>query len=149
MVKIIFIVAIYFSLTFSLFPSDILNDVKSLDSSKVVADTSFNLYHYNPFQFLDMLKRFSFPTFTLWKEYKNWIKKEDIPKLIKLLDSKDSCANVSIATSSFLDMKFSTVGQEAAYMILSFQKGIYPPGLNSSIYVWNKNDIIKWWEKNK
>lgn len=119
------------------------------DSSKVNADTSFNLYNYTPLEFIEILKEFSFPTFTLWKEYENWVKEEDIPRLIILLDSKDSCANINSALSSFADMNYSTVAQEAAYMILSFQTGKYPADLNSSKYVWDKGDIIKWWSNYK
>ncbi|QQS37079.1 MAG: hypothetical protein IPM56_03755 [Ignavibacteriales bacterium] len=148
MKKIIFILVISI-IPSSLFSRDYQIFIYEQDSSEVSVDTTFNLYNFTPLEFIEILKEFSVPTFTLWKEYKDWVKEEDIPVLIKLLDNKESCANVKNAFSSFADMNYSTVAQEAAYMILSFQKGKYPSGLNSSKYVWNKKDIIDWWSKFK
>ncbi len=71
----------------------------------------------------------------------------DIPILIDSLDSKDSCANVMSVLSSFIDFHKSTIGHESAYLIQGFRVKHYPPGLNSTRFRWNKEEILEWWKK--
>jgi hypothetical protein len=66
-----------------------------------------------PFDFLIMLETHQ-GVFTVAGYHKNWIKENDIPGLIKLLDSKTPCAPVVSALSSFYPIRIrSFVGIEA------------------------------------
>ena len=54
-------------------------------------------------------KRKSF--YTVWNCPKTWIKKSDIPKLIKLINSEESCASVVSSLSSALLENKTTIGK--------------------------------------
>ena len=62
----------------------------------------------------------------------NWVKEADLPYLISVIDSDEPCASVTRSISSYMEPHGSTVGDEAAFLILGFQRGVYPPGLNST-----------------
>ncbi len=78
-----------------------------------------------PLDFLNHLKRHkkAIPIYTVVGFHKDWIREEDILALIRLFDSKEPCASVVSAYSSFTPSR-STVGQEAAYMVYSFFLGV-------------------------
>jgi hypothetical protein len=80
----------------------------------------------------------------------NWIREDDIPQLIELIDSRIPCASVASSYSSLLTSNESTVGNEASYLIKGFKQGKYPSGMNS---VGNKevdkDEIRKWWTQYK
>ncbi len=99
----------------------------------------------DPIGFLDSLRHCPSPLITVNPSLKGWIKESDIPKLIRLLDCQDSCANVNRVESSFRIMHRSTIGHEAAYLIFGFRSGNYPPRLNSTQYHWTKPEIISRW----
>jgi hypothetical protein len=85
---------------------------------------------YSPKSMLDLLKKSKTPVF-YQKICKNWLKPEDVVWLLRLLDSTEPCASIHSTYSSHLPAKRSTVGQEAAFMILGYIKAEYPPTLNS------------------
>jgi hypothetical protein len=65
------------------------------------------------------------------------------------LDSREPCAPVVSVKSSFIP-DWSTVGDEAAFMILGFRKGWYPPDLHSGgIGPDVKDEIRSWWASRK
>jgi hypothetical protein len=117
----------------------------SIEEQRKLGDT-FDWQNSTPLDFLNYLKRHDkpIPVYTVVGFHKDWIRREDIPALIKLFDSKDPCASVVSAYSSFMPSR-STVGQEAAIMVHSFFSGTYPSGLNS--HPVNKKKIIKQWEE--
>ncbi len=87
--------------------------------------------------------------YTTIDSHKNWVSVQDIPALIRLLDSQTSCASVALAISSFISIGTSTVGHEAAFLIEGFRRGQYPPELNSSRWEADKKEILAWWNKYK
>jgi hypothetical protein len=72
--------------------------------------------------------------YSVQENHYGWVRAEDLPHLISLLDSMEPCAPVSMSVSSYKDTKLSTVGHEAAYLIEAFRKGRYPHSLNSSMW---------------
>lgn len=101
----------------------------------------------SPLDFIESLKRYDnrLHTYIFRNKVKNWIAEEDIPELIKLLDSKEPCAGVMSEPSGYVPGK-STVGDQAAYMIDGFRNRIYPPSLHSETYDESeKQDLKNWW----
>jgi len=112
----------------------------------------FDWVNQSPLKFLDVLRKEDTTCYPIFGVKKNWVKKENIPKLMSLIDSKEPCAAVSRTISSYFDFKGSTIGDEAAFIIMGFQKGEYPPDLNSTrpkITGENKTEILSWWEEFK
>ena len=97
----------------------------------------------SPAKLLEILKtsgeRYAISRFRL-----NYVKESDLPRLVALLDSKETCAFIDLSSSSIYYPGKSTVGHEAAYLIEGFWKRYYPTGLTSQQY---KPDIaaIKQW----
>ncbi|WP_019613485.1 hypothetical protein [Psychromonas ossibalaenae] len=110
---------------------------------------SFDWQKKTPADFLELLRsRGPEAYYTVRGEHKNWIKYSDITKLIELLDSTVPCAAVARSISSYIDFNGSTIGDEAAFLIIGFQKGHYPPDLNSTrpkITASDKHRLKEWW----
>ena len=101
----------------------------------------------DPLQFLEFLKKRGPDSgvVTVWKPKRGWIKAEHIPKLIALLDSKEPCAPVVDAHSSYWPPG-STVGKEAGLMIASYRHGAYPIALSASHHsVETPDELRSWW----
>jgi hypothetical protein len=94
-------------------------------------------------------RSFTFWQYTVVQAPKNWISVDDIPQLIKLLNSKTPCASVAMTISSYYSDKASTIGHEAAFLIEGFRKGRYPSELNSIHWKADKKEIKQWWEDYK
>jgi len=81
------------------------------------------------------------------------VRKEHLAELIALSRSQVPCSSVKLLVSSYADLRNSTVGQEAVFMILGFKKGEYPPKLNSIRFdmadddLQRENDEIVQWAK--
>ena len=72
-----------------------VNDNKN-DGPQFYGDT-FDWKNLGPIDFLEVLKNNQneeCPTYSIQGTHSDWVKKEHIPKLIALLDSKEPCANV-------------------------------------------------------
>lgn len=82
-------------------------------------------------------------------ESSGWVKESDIPALINLLDSEEPCSSVMSFLSSTIDTTWSTVGNEAAYLIKGYREDRYPPGLVSQHHRWEKEEIQNWWNNRK
>ena len=91
----------------------------------------FNWQNKGPVKFIEHLKSGTNSAYIVQGQHYGWILSEDIPALIKLLDSNEPCLSVSMAISSHWDTKGSTVGHEAAYLIEGFRNGVYPHELDS------------------
>ncbi len=88
-------------------------------------DHAIHLAQFRPISLIEQLK-----ATTGWipvKESGPWVTAEDLRALIPLLDSTEPCAAVALEASSRFDASGSTVGHEAAFMILGFRDGKYPP----------------------
>jgi hypothetical protein len=116
-----------------------------LSYNRLMAYDTVYFSRIDPIAFLDSLKVYPVPSFTVWRSHRGWVKEIHIPRLIELLDDHDTCANVMSALSSYLELRRSTVAQEAAFIIYGFRTGVYPPTLNSSSFRWTKDEIIRWW----
>jgi hypothetical protein len=108
-----------------------------------------DLIKMTPVQFLDVLKTLKERNYDQYKfrhSIKNWITKKDVPELISLTKSKDPCASVSLMASQIWDRgEYSTVGQEAIFMLEGYQKGEYPPAQDSfRISDIDTKELIKW-----
>lgn len=78
-------------------------------------------------------------------EHWGWVAKDDIPRLLALVDSEKPCAGViSTLSSSFGGA--STIGHEAAVLIIAFQKGHYPFFLDSREVAVDKDALRRWWQ---
>jgi hypothetical protein len=86
---------------------------------------------------------------------KDWIARRHIDVLIGLMDSNEPCASVGSRRSSRLptdqDLKVSTLGHEAAYLIESYRHGFYPKyAVNCSANVkLDKAELKRWWSLEK
>ena len=111
----------------------------------------FDFKASNPEEFIEFLKDHIHPLgfYTINDDVQidNWIKEEHIPKLMELVDSKESCLHVVSTYSSTLPFKLSTVGNEAIFLIQGFRKNRYPPRPTSmNISLSEKEEILKWWQ---
>ncbi len=117
----------------------ILLPIKSNSSKKksveLVQPLIFDFKSQSSLDFISLLIRmnmFGGACYTFKETIKGWVKREDIPVLLLLLDSNEPCANVCSQFSSHLDQTPSTVGQEVLFIINGYITGRYPPGLNST-----------------
>ncbi len=78
---------------------------------------------------------------------KEWIKEADLPVLVGLLHSTESCAGVINMLSSEIDSTTSTVGNEAAYLLEGYISNRYPPRLISTRPRCDVREIELWWSK--
>ena len=117
-------------------------------------DRGFDYGKKGPFEFLAFLIRLDergVKVVSVADAPENWIRKEHLPLLVQLLESKEPCASVGSMRSSRLvaekDRKSSTVGHEAAYLIESFRHGLFPKyAVNSSSHVTlDRQALKKWW----
>jgi hypothetical protein len=111
---------------------------------------TFDWQHETPAQFLNVLRKgakWPTPIYTVHGIHYGWIHEQDIPFLISQLDSSEPCASVLMSISSYL-FPCSTVGNEAAFLIVGFRAGHYPPDLNSNRPAYDKGDkerLRNWW----
>lgn len=109
----------------------------------------FNFLDNNAISFLNALKQESKGQTSVFVDtpVRGWIKESDIPALIALLDSTESCMSVVQVKSSHLP-GLSTVGDEAALLIDGFRNGFYPSELNSKKYsAAEKERLRSWWQR--
>jgi hypothetical protein len=103
-----------------------------------------DLHGISPVGWLNHLKLRQSPIYTFWNPIKGWIQPKDLPALLSLIDSKETCASVCLSASNYATTKNSTIGQEALFMLGGLRKGEYPPALNSMIYEVDRKDLIAW-----
>jgi hypothetical protein len=104
---------------------------------------TFEWQSKGPTDFLEFLS--SRDGYTVWGVHKGWIRAQDIPDLIRLIDSQEPCGDVKMSISSHIHWGHSTVGREAAFLIQGFRKGEYPPELNSIRFDYSAEEIREWW----
>ncbi len=110
----------------------------------VLGGPPFNFGSRGPLEFLEYLRNQKRRSVAVIAP-RDWIKEKDLPGLVALVDSPDSCAAVISPLSSAMARTRSTVGIEAAYLIEGYRAGTYPPGL-VSMYSHADVAVIKaWW----
>ena len=98
-----------------------------LDSPSAASDL---LRQITPVQFLESLKataKADVFQYSLEKQVKNWVSKQDVPALLALVDSDEPCSSVALTCSNYYYNRTSTVGREAVFMLEGYRKGVYPP----------------------
>ena len=103
----------------------------------------FDWQHAGPFEFIDQLTSVKTGSYTVLGVHHAWLREDDLPGLIALLDSDERCMSVCRTISSYLDTEGSTVGHEAAFLIEGFNKGIYPPALHSKGWTQEEDCRVK------
>ncbi len=78
------------------------------------------------------------------KNIREWIAPEELPILVRYLNSGELCASVMSSVSSYLPCQPSTVGREAAYLLEGFRVNRYPPKLNSSRFNYSTKGLKLW-----
>jgi hypothetical protein len=78
-----------------------------------------------------------------------WVKQKQLAQLFQLLGSDRRCAlPVFFASSPHVDQgKGSTVGREAAFLIMNFQGQGYPAPLGSRVSDLEKEALRAWWKR--
>lgn len=113
---------------------------------ELAARSGFDFATGGPLAFLDSLRTSERSSITVLVIEFGWVGEADLPALIALLDSTERCANVASGVSSYIDQSWSTVGNEAAYLIDGYRQDRYPPGLNSTRPKPDVAGIRRWWE---
>jgi hypothetical protein len=126
-------------------------------SGIVCIETRFDFSNRGPLEFLEFLKSLHWPEamkatrgFKLACIHKGWIREEDIPGLLALMESEEPCGGVAMSISSHSAPGPSTVGNEAAYLVMGYRKGEYPPSLESTsqlVTVEDKAALRHWWSR--
>lgn len=107
---------------------------------------TIRLVDYEPFDFLEHLKQRSSKTVFLEEQVEGWIEKDDLKEFIPLIYSEETCSRVSLQTSSFLPKEFSTVSNEACFLIEGFMEGgCFPPSPSSQKGILERKErVLKW-----
>jgi len=115
------------------------------------SDLERGRWRYNPERFLMLLKRESWfagsegpwelTIYAPLNGVTNWIGVEDVKVLSKYKEDRRPCAGVTTGiTSPFRIRRYSTVQTEAAYIIIGYFDGGFPPPIRSS---WLSEDQIE------
>ena len=103
-----------------------------------------------PIKFLTKLKECRFKFYSVSGTSFNWIKNEDVPILLDKLHDNSKCAAVVRIESSKLYTSYSTVSQEASFLLLGYIKKKYPPSLDSFQNLKKRKEMImEYFKKNK
>jgi hypothetical protein len=99
-------------------------------------DDVTDLWGISPVEFLKSLKmeRSTTDEYIFREPVKHWISRRDLPGLLALADSQEPCASVALETSSVRNLRGSTMGQEALFLLEGYRTGAYPPAPNSVVY---------------
>jgi hypothetical protein len=110
-------------------------------------DNVSQLWGITPVEYLKALKMERSPSDELifHEPIKNWVSQKDLPALLALADSQEPCASVAIGSSTVHDTRGLTLGDQALFMIESYQKGEYPPAPNSLPYDEARAKELKDW----
>lgn len=93
---------------------------------------------YTPVTFIDYLKEnVASGTVLLQAAPKNWIQKKHLKELVKMIDSTEPCAGITIKDSgpNPPDNIQSCVGTEVLLIIESYKQGVYPVATSSLAFI--------------
>ncbi len=107
----------------------------------------FDFLTQGPLEFLELLRLRPHGMVSTMSMPYGWLQDSDIPALIELLYFTEPCAVVCAAFSSNIPKPGSTIGNEAAFLIMGFRRGFYPPTLHSKFGPLEKEEILQWWKE--
>jgi len=121
------------------------------ESKFVEASKEIKWSKSGPMDFLDILKKNKYSIVvvdTSDKPPRDWINREDVARLMQVIESVEPAAPVISKDSPYLPSEGSTVGNEAMFLIEGFRKKSYPP-LSASVYYFKPevNQYKLWWLK--
>lgn len=121
--------------------------ISTLSACGLVNAQRFDFPKGDPLSFLEFLQQTRWrSSYVVDEPISQWVKREHLPALIRLLNSKLPCRAVVLTASSKM-INGSTIGDEAAFLIQGFRAGAYPPALNSRPLDGEKlEEILNWWE---
>ena len=126
---------------------------KVVPSADLNADNCiFDWQQNGPLEFLAFLQS-SDPESTegaCWVTCKHvgWVKREDVPKLIGLLNSQATCRKVYASRLSPVTGGLPKVGYEALVMLESYQAGYYPAlSKEEEPFDQRRDAFLAWWQK--
>lgn len=114
-------------------PLEFLESLKQEKALEIVEGEEFSARDY-------ILEIWNYPT-------EDWIKKEDIYELIKLIDSQETTKSIYVPLSSCLGGQ-TTIGHEVMFLIEGYKQKVYPPEMSSSCYFKpNVEEYREWYEE--
>jgi len=109
------------------------------------AADSVDLSTLRPLQLLQLLKEGDGIGFSVGESRSGWVREEDVPALMELLDSTEACLPLVHNKSSTIPRR-STIGQEAALMVKGYRRGSYPPELHARpVSPEERTELMDWW----
>lgn len=108
-------------------------------------EPTFSKLPDSPSKLIEILKDGAGERYTIGDVRVDFVKDSDLPYLVSLLDSKESCKYAAMSISSIYYPGRSTVGHEAAYLIEGFWKRFYPTGLTSQQYKPDIEGTKRWY----
>ncbi|MCL4677962.1 MAG: hypothetical protein KJ017_05135 [Alphaproteobacteria bacterium] len=85
-------------------------------------------------------------------EIPGWPSKNDIPYLLSQLDNKERCAKMASPVFSTIPTDFTTVGEQALYLLAAIKQGEYSLGVKredkESLIRWAKQEPTRMWITN-
>lgn len=78
---------------------------------------------------------------------RGYVRPEDLQSLMARVESLEPCAAVLQFISAHLPTAKSTVGREAALMVVAFQQGYYPAVAASDLHAVDLVRLRAWWEE--
>lgn len=77
-----------------------------------------------------------------------WVRREDVPKLIALLDSQATCRKVYASRLSTATGDLPIVGLEALVMLESYRAGYYPAlEKQEEPFAQRRTEFLEWWKR--
>lgn len=110
----------------------------------------FDFQHSGPLAFISSLRTNRFGVQSMSGLHVGWLRPSDIGPLLAIVDSKESCAFVIVAYSSYLPIGHSAVGQQALFLLDGIREGRYPPRSINATPVSpaydqkSKDEIVRW-----
>ena len=109
------------------------------------AADSVDLSTLTPLKLLQLLKEGDGFGFGVAESRIGWVREEDVPALMELIDSTEACLPVVHEWTSSIPPR-STIGQEAAMMVRGFRTGRYPPELYARpVSPEQRTELMDWW----
>jgi len=103
-------------------------------------------YEGTPFTLLSILVSHPATGYPVRRAREEFVRVEHLPGLVNLLDSPTPCAAVLLPEGGEFPARYSTVGNEAAFLIEGYRAGRYPPRPSSLSPEPDREEIRAWWE---
>ena len=133
----------------------VTNDTKKISSDDIdgnlILIDSTNWNHYTPLELIKELRDTSYRFMTIIsvddKCPSDWIKKSDVAQLMPLItDTTKAGILHSHALNQLYTRQYSTLGEQALFIIEGYRYKNFPPALTSYQRQYDINDYIQWWD---